>query len=198
MRKTAPSVLSSPAHAPARSLIALWLAVCLGGCSKTPKADVSQQDRPLATIDAEVVTLELSPWPSVVRSQGSLFADEQTVVGAKVAGRVRDVHVDLGDFVQLGTPLVTLDQEEFELQVAQADAQLQQARSAVGLHKGDRVEDLVPENAAPVRQEKAPGTKQRMVSSGPRGWRLKMRSPRVNSISRPPPSESPRPATLPR
>jgi RND family efflux transporter MFP subunit len=127
----------------------------VGGCSDTPNSDTPRAAPPLETIDAEVVTLGLSPWPSIVRSQGSLFADEQTVVGAKVAGRVREVHVDLGDFVQAGAPLVTLDQEEFELQVAQADAQLQQARSAVGLLEGDRVEDLDPENAAPVRQERA-------------------------------------------
>lgn len=137
------------------SLVVLWAAAWTGGCRETQQADLPRQTPPLETIDAEVLTLQLRPWPSVVRSQGSLFADEQTVVGAKVAGRVASVHVDLGDFVQSGAPLVTLDQQEFELQVAQADAQLQQARSAVGLRDDDRVEDLVPENAAPARQEKA-------------------------------------------
>jgi membrane fusion protein (multidrug efflux system) len=155
MRNTAPSLSLPTARATASSLVALWVAVWIGGCRETPEADVPPQDPPLETIDAEVLTLQLRPWPSVVRSQGSLFADEHTVVGAKVAGRVGRVHVDLGDFVQLGAPLVTLDQQEFELLVAQADAQLQQARSAVGLRDAERVEDLDPENAAPVRQEQA-------------------------------------------
>lgn len=155
MRNTAASLVLPSARATTMSLVVLWAAAWTGGCSETQQADLPRQTPPLETIDAEVLTLQLRPWPSVVRSQGSLFADEQTVVGAKVAGRVASVHVDLGDFVQSGAPLVTLDQQEFELQVAQADAQLQQARSAVGLRDDDRVEDLVPENAAPARQEKA-------------------------------------------
>lgn len=128
----------------------------VAGCDASAERE-SNAETPLEleTVRAEVVSLELRPWPTVVRSQGSLYADEQSVVGAKVAGRVAEVHADLGDFVQRGDPLVTLDQEEFRLQVEQAEAQLQQARSAVGLRENDPVEKLDPQNAPPVRQEKA-------------------------------------------
>ncbi len=132
------------------------LLLTLVGCTAPTKPE-SQADTktPLETIEAEVVTLQLFQWPTIVRSHGSLYADEQSLVGAKVAGRVSQVHVDLGDRVTAGDPLVTLDQDEFQLQVAQAEAQLQQARSAVGLRDGDPVEKLRPENAPPVRQERA-------------------------------------------
>jgi RND family efflux transporter MFP subunit len=76
-------------------------------------------------------------------------------VGAKVAGRVVEVSVDLGDQVRRDDPLVTLDREEFRLAVAQAEAQLAQARAAVGLKADDDVAALDPLNAPPVREAKA-------------------------------------------
>jgi RND family efflux transporter MFP subunit len=72
----------------------------------------------------------------------------------RVAGRVSTVHVDLGDQVAAGDPLVSLDPEEFQLLVAQAEAQLAQTRSAVGLAPDAPVESLKPENSPPVRQER--------------------------------------------
>lgn len=115
----------------------------------------SPAEEVLESVSAEVWTVSTCPWPTFVRSQGSLYPDEESVVGAKVAGRVAEVHVDLGDRVAAGDPLVTLDREEFRLEIAQAEAQLQQTRSAVGLLADDDVEQLVPENAAPVREAKA-------------------------------------------
>ncbi|MBL8850955.1 MAG: efflux RND transporter periplasmic adaptor subunit [Planctomycetaceae bacterium] len=100
-----------------------------------------------------LVTAE--PWPTLVRVSGSMFADERAVVGAKVAGRVADVEIDLGDTVAANAALVALDRQEFELQVAQAQAQLEASRAAVGLAAGDPVEKLNPENAPPVREAEA-------------------------------------------
>jgi len=131
------------------------LTIGLVGCeaAKQTASPKSKPDSP--PFEAEILQVQKQSWPTIVRSQGSLYADEQSVVGAKVAGRVARVHVDLGDLVQAGDPLVTLDQEDFSLQVEQAEAQLEQARSAVGLKPGDPVEKLDPENAPPVRQERA-------------------------------------------
>ena len=125
------------------------------GCDSNPAGLPSTEDELTPTLAAAVITVEFSAWPQVVRSQGSLVADEVTVLGAKVAGRVAEVHVDLGDQVTTGQPLVTLDQQEFRLHVQQAEAQLSQARSAVGLEPGELIEQLDPSNAAPVREERA-------------------------------------------
>jgi RND family efflux transporter MFP subunit len=91
----------------------------------------------------------------VVHSQGTLVADEVAVVGAKVAGRVAQVGVDLGDQVAAGATLAALDQDEFRLQVALAEAQLLQARAALGLKPTDPAESLDPHNAPPVREASA-------------------------------------------
>jgi len=107
---------------------------------------------PLTTRTLQV---ELETWPTVVRVQGSLSADEVSTVGAKVAGRVVTVDVDLGDFVQANQSLVTIDRQEFELLVMQARAQLAQARAAVGLTPEDDAARLDPLHAPPVREAKA-------------------------------------------
>lgn len=135
-----------------------WAPLCLAafmiGCD--PAADPSSSSKPgLSTIEAQVLVVQPQRWPTLVRSQGSLVADEVAVVGAKVAGRVAEVYVDLGTRVRANDPLVTLDQEEFRLAVEQAEAQLAQSRSAIGLKAGQAVEELDPESSPPVRQEKA-------------------------------------------
>ncbi|MCR9295854.1 MAG: efflux RND transporter periplasmic adaptor subunit [bacterium] len=106
----------------------------------------------MPSIEAEVVTIDYQLWPTLVRSQGSLFGDEQSTVGTEVAGRVAKVHFDLGDSLQKGDAMVTLDLQEFELQVVQAEAQLQQARASVGLKENDDEQSLNPEAAPPVRE----------------------------------------------
>ncbi len=63
-------------------------------------------------------------WPRVIRTQGSLLGDEYAMIGAKVAGRIQHVGVDLGSRVSLGDELVSLELQGFELLVQQAEAQL--------------------------------------------------------------------------
>ena len=136
-------------------MAAMVLVLTFAGCGTPVVKELAPEQGVTETVEAEVLTVAMGAWPTIVRSQGSLYADEESVVGSKVAGRVAAVHVDLGDFVKTGEPLVSLDQEEFRLQVSQAEAQLEQTRSAVGLRDGESVETLVPETAPPVREQKA-------------------------------------------
>lgn len=141
-----------------------WIAVglCLavgGGCGHSAPAPAAKATdkatAELPVVKAAVLTIEQRPWPTIVKTQGSLIADEVTVVGAKVGGRVAQVGFDLGDTVTAGAELAVLDQEEFKLQIVLAEAQLTQARAALGLAPASPVESLKPENAPPVREAKA-------------------------------------------
>jgi len=132
-------------------------AVSLSGCGggahadTTPKAKVKEPP----VLKASVLTVQPARWPAIVRTQGSLIADEVAIIGAKVAGRVNDVTFDLGDHVQARAVLATLDQEDFKLEVGLAESQLYQSRAALGLGPYDPLESLDPENAPPVREAKA-------------------------------------------
>jgi RND family efflux transporter MFP subunit len=102
-----------------------------------------------------VVEVAMRPWPRIVRVQGTLSEDESAQLGVKVAGRVKEVLVDIGSKVALGQPIAKLDTEEFDLKVRQAEAQVAQARATLGL-KGNTLDDKVdPQKASPVLQELA-------------------------------------------
>lgn len=138
---------------------AVWIGVFLsGGCQRsvTPERSAAVvPPGPQEPIRAELLQVELRAWPAVVRSQGSLVADEVTTVGAKLAGRVAEVHVDLGDHIERDAQLVRLDRNDLVLQVQQVQAQLDQARAALGLEVGQNAESLDPFQAPPVREAKA-------------------------------------------
>jgi RND family efflux transporter MFP subunit len=138
-------------------LLEVITALSLAGCGHRVRAETTQIPKPKEpeTLKAAVLVIEPATWPAVVRTQGSLIADEVTVVGAKVAGRVSEINFDLGDAVKRQQVLATLDQDDFRLQVALAEATLTQARAALGLASGDPVEKLDPQNAPPVREAKA-------------------------------------------
>lgn len=128
----------------------------LVGCNGKPEVAL-QSDKGVETAEltAETLTVQPKSWPTVVRCQGTLYADEDSAIGARVSGRVARVHVDLGDHVKAGDPLVSLETDEFELLVSQVEAQLNQARSAVGLTGSEATDSLDPESSPPVRQERA-------------------------------------------
>lgn len=133
--------------------------VFLQGCgAQAPpasKAGAAQPDAAAPQLEADLLVMEPVIWPRAARSQGTLVADEVAVVGAKVAGRIGEVHVDLGDHVQAGDTLVVLDRDELKLQVAQAEAQLRQSRAAVGLDPEAPLESLNVLNSPPVREAQA-------------------------------------------
>jgi RND family efflux transporter MFP subunit len=152
-RRASPCPISISAFCLIAGVCGCLLAGCEGGA---PAAGLPAQPvAEIPEIEAEVLSVESTAWPTVVRTHGSLAANEIAIVGAKVAGRIAEVHVDLGDIVAAGDPLATLDQDECRLQVAQAEAHLNEASAAVGLRPGTPIESLDRKNAPPIRQEKA-------------------------------------------
>ncbi|MBL8825591.1 MAG: efflux RND transporter periplasmic adaptor subunit [Planctomycetaceae bacterium] len=125
--------------------------------STANSAPATNAAAPLASPAKKIIpaTVQMRPWPAVVRIQGSLMGDENAVIGAKVAGRIKQVKVDIGSVVQQGDVIAQLDSEEFDLRVAQAEAMLEQQRAKVGLKPGQPDSQLNRELSPPVRQEKA-------------------------------------------
>jgi RND family efflux transporter MFP subunit len=132
-------------------------AAAVAGCSHGAQAETAPKPQAAEpeVLKAAVLIIQPTNWPAIVRTQGSLIADEVTIVGAKVAGRVHDVNFDLGDAVKSQAVLVTLDHEDFELQVSLGEALLLQSRAALGLKPADPLERLDPQSAPPVREAKA-------------------------------------------
>jgi RND family efflux transporter MFP subunit len=77
------------------------------------------------------------------------------ILGAKVAGRLSAIAVDLGSRVRKGQTVARIDPNDYELRVQQAEAALQQARVRLGL-PADGVNDRIdPQETGVVRQAAA-------------------------------------------
>jgi RND family efflux transporter MFP subunit len=92
---------------------------------------------------------------------GTLAAEEQAVLSFKVAGRLREIAVDLGSRVRQGQTIARLDATDFRLRVKQAEATLQQARARLGLIPDGTDDRVDPERAPLVRQVRAMYTEAR-------------------------------------
>lgn len=132
------------------------IAVFFSGCSHQPASSNEVSAEPSAPrFPAVIHTAREEAWPTTIQIQGSLIADERAVVGAKVAGRITRVNVDLGSAVKKDDSLVVLEAEEFDLQVRQAEAELAEACAAVGLRPDDDASAIEPEETPFVLVEKA-------------------------------------------
>lgn len=141
---------------PSRACLIFALVIFFAaGCREPTGSGKKVEPAVEVVVQGTELTIEPIQWPKLVKCQGTLIADEVTTIGAKVAGRIVEVPVDLGDISCQDDVLVQLDPKEFQLLLEQADAQLLQARSAVGLKVGDPVDGLNPDNAPPVRETKA-------------------------------------------
>jgi RND family efflux transporter MFP subunit len=134
---------------------AVLVSVTAAGCEPAREPGAAAATTPVAAKEVAVVAARLEAWPQTVRIQGSLLADEDALIGSKIAGRVESVDVDLGSIVKRGAVIVKLDRSELELLVKQAEAQLQQACAAIGLTPDQSESDLDLTAAPPVMLEQA-------------------------------------------
>jgi len=144
------SVLALTASALA---LALLLTGCQGGNpvnAEEPKAKTTPPPREVRVTPAAERTVART-----VSATGTLAADEQVVLGTKVAGRLAEITVDLGTRVKRAQVVGKLDQSDFKIRVDQAEAALQQARVRLGLAASGSDERIDPEKTAIVRQARA-------------------------------------------
>ncbi len=153
-----PTRLHPPSFAALRTVFGLVLCGamfigCENHATPQPSEKGAKAEPPL--VPGTPLVIKPQTLPIIVRTQGSLIADEVSTIGAKVPGRITEVLVDLGDSVKKDQPLVKIDPLEYQLQVSQSEAQLSQARAAVGLKPEDPLSALRPDNAPPVREARA-------------------------------------------
>lgn len=161
---------------PVRWLALASCALGLLGCGNDHSSVTAAQGKPAAgAATAGAAARQVRVVPAVetrvartVQATGTLAADDQAVLGAKVTGRLAQISVDLGSLVRKGQAVARIDPSDYRLRVEQTEAALQQARARLGLAAdavGDRID---PEKTALVRQaaavlEEARLTRERMA-----------------------------------
>ncbi len=121
-----------------------------GPAAAPPSETQRQAPRPVRLVTATEEVIERK-----VGATGTLAADEQVVLGTKVAGRISELPVDLGTRVRRDQIITRLDPTDAQLRVDQAVAALQQARARLGLSPEGTDDRVDPEQTALVRQARA-------------------------------------------
>ena len=111
------------------SLAVLGLACGSGGSANARTANNGSADPPPIAIT--VAKTESRNVPAFIQATGSLLADETSNVAPKVAGKVANVTVNVGQFVAQGAEIAKLDDKDARLQLASAQAGVKQAIAAV-------------------------------------------------------------------
>jgi len=140
------------------AVVALGLALSLSGCQGQNSVGAEEQKTKPAGPPPREVKVTAAVERTIARTvaaTGTLAADDQVVLGTKVAGRLAEITVDLGTRVKRGQIIGKLDQSDFKLRVEQAEAALQQARVRLGLTPKGSDEKVDPEQTAIVRQARA-------------------------------------------
>jgi len=142
----------------ALTAVAFALTLLLSGCQNGPAVGAEEAKAKPAGPPPREVKVAPAAERTIARTvtaTGTLAADDQVVLGTKVAGRLVEITVDLGTRVKKGQVIGRLDQSDFKFRVEQAEASLQQARVRLGLSPTGSDERVDPEQTAIVRQARA-------------------------------------------
>lgn len=122
--------------------LVLFVAVAVGtACRRAePEPDVDAG----APVRVATARAEATVVPATLASTGTLVGARQADLSPLVSGRIVRLHVEIGDRVAEGDPILELRKDDFRSQAAAAQAALEQARARAG----DRPEKLPDVEAA--------------------------------------------------
>jgi RND family efflux transporter MFP subunit len=107
-------------------------AFALVGCWRRPVEKAADADGSTeALVRVAPIRPMRAPLVRFTEQPGQISPLEETPIFARLSGYVSKVHVDIGDRVTAGAPLVTVDAPELEKELAQKDAAVVQAQSEV-------------------------------------------------------------------
>ncbi len=95
------------------------------------KNDTSSFNRKQPVVGVRVALVERRDLVEMRVFSGTLEAEKQYDAAAKVGGRILEIGVSLGECIRKGDLLARLDSEEYEQQLAQAQAELDVARASL-------------------------------------------------------------------
>ena len=116
----------------ATAALAALLVTTLTACERKTQAQPSRAATTVPVILKPVKTLPVQRAVDVV---GTLYGEEETIVSAKVPGRIIALYKDIGDSVAPFEPLVQLKQNDYILNVNKAQLAMEESLAKVGLRE---------------------------------------------------------------
>lgn len=99
------------------------LSLAAGGCGRKTNAVTSTPEIPV-----KVTTVQKGSLGEVFVTTGTLEANQEVSITPKVSGRIAKVHVKMGDYVTANQILVELEQDDYAIGLARAEASYKQSR----------------------------------------------------------------------
>ncbi len=115
----------------------------------------AQFDKPKQPVPVESAAAARRALRETIVYPGSVAADETVSIAPRISGIIRDIHVDFGDFVSAGDPLVTIDDAEFVERQKQAQATVRLAEAQ--LKKSEAQLEFMRRDFERAQQEAAAG-----------------------------------------
>lgn len=113
------------------SIFSLLISSCGGRSSADSRNSNGGLEAEPPPVRITVAKTEARNVPAYIQATGSLVADEVSNVAPKVAGKVANVTVNVGQFVSQGAEIAKLDDRDAQLQLATAQANVKQAQAGV-------------------------------------------------------------------
>jgi RND family efflux transporter MFP subunit len=107
-------------------LVSVAMSIGCGGSEPHPKAASAPPAIPVQT-----ATVSIQQWPDVYEATGTVRARTTTVLSSRVMAYVRQVAAQVGDRVQGGQLLITLDSQDLDANVRRAEAADAEVVSAI-------------------------------------------------------------------
>lgn len=119
-----------------RSLFLILVLLTSFSCSNSSKAGNEPISNAIENSADSVITVSTGKTvsrqiPSFIQTTGSFVADESSNVASKVAGKVSNVYVNVGQFVSQGTIIIRLDDQDAKLRLIEAQVGVKQAEVAI-------------------------------------------------------------------
>ncbi len=133
----------------------LLAGLLLSACNK-PAGDAKPGDKggqPARSVRLAIA--EMRPMERSIAVTGTLAAQEESTLSAKVPGRLQQWMVDIGSVVREGDLLAQVEPRDYELKLQQAAAALAQARVALGLPLDGDNDEITLEEVSSIKQAKA-------------------------------------------
>lgn len=116
-------------------VVIIAFAFCFACSGSKAETDNRGQQQQVESKDAAVsITVDKAvarEIPAFIQSTGSLTADETSSIAPKVAGKVVNIYVNVGEFVGRGSVIAKLDDNDARLRVAEAEANVKQTQAGV-------------------------------------------------------------------
>ena len=114
------------------SIFVLSLVFCLTGCNSTENTEEATEDK---RITVKVDTPKISSIENSGDFIGTVQSEEQVYVMSKLSGDVTETFFEVGDYVNEGDLLFTVDDTSAQIQLKQANASLSSANASLNTAK---------------------------------------------------------------